>query len=85
MHDAPAPAVRVRARRRRYAMTARVHRVLVTLGSFFAGLSGVWQLSEVQPLGIPEEVPAVTALIAAIVMLAANVWRANWPIEDDRA
>ena len=66
---------------RRYGMSATVHRLLITIGSFFGGLGGGWTLAEVQPLGIPPEVGAVCTLIAAIAILAANAWRANWPAQ----
>ena len=62
-------------------MTATVHRVLVTIGSFFGGLGSLWTLSEVEPLGIPQEAGAVCALIAFVAMLAANVWRSNWGVD----
>jgi len=64
---------------RRYGMSATVHRLLITIGSFFGGLGGVWTLAEVQPLGIPPEVGAVCTLIASVAVIAANAWRASWP------
>jgi hypothetical protein len=62
-------------------MSARIHRLVITLGSIFTGLASVWGLSEVQVLGIPEEVPAVCTLVGAILMLVANAIRANYPVE----
>jgi len=60
-------------------MNVTVHRVLMTVGGMFSGLGGVWSLSEVEPLGIPPEAGAVCALIAAVAIISANTWRANWP------
>lgn len=60
-------------------MSAKIHRLLITVGSFFGGLGSVWTLSEVQVLGIPPEVGAVCALIAAVTTLGANAIRANYP------
>ena len=62
-------------------MTATVHRILITVGSFLGGLTAIWQMSEVEPLGIPVVFGSITALSAAIVMLLANAIRANWPLE----
>lgn len=63
-------------------MTAKAHRLLITLGSIFTGLSGVWSLTEVQPLGIPQEVPAITTLVGSIFILVANAIRANYGVDD---
>lgn len=60
-------------------MNATIHRVLITLGSFAAGLGAVFALPDAGIIGIPTEAGAVTAIVSAVVMLAANVWRANWP------
>lgn len=62
-------------------MTATIHRVFMTIGGIAAGLGSVWTLSEVQPLGIPEQVGAVTALIASVAILVGNTVRANFPSE----
>lgn len=61
-------------------MTATIHRVLITIGSFFSATGAIWSLSEVEVLSIPPEVGAVSVLIGAFGMLAANVWRANWGV-----
>lgn len=60
-------------------MSSRIHRLLMTLGAFLTGLGSIWSLSEVQPLGIPPEVGAVCALVAAAAILLANAIRANYP------
>lgn len=60
-------------------MTAQLHRLLMTLGGLFGGMGSIWTLTEVQPLGIPDEAGAVTALIAALCILLANTIRANYP------
>lgn len=62
-------------------MNATIHRVLITIGSFCAGLGGIFALPDADILGIPAEAGAVTAIASAVVMLGANVWRANWPAE----
>lgn len=63
-------------------MTATVHRVLMTIGGIASGLGSVWTLTEVQPLGIPPEVGAVCALVAAVAIVAANAIRANFPADN---
>lgn len=62
-------------------MTATLHRLLLTIGSFFGGLGGLWALSDVQVLGIPPEVGAVCSIIAFTTNLLANAIRVNWPVE----
>ena len=59
-------------------MTAKIHRLLMTIGAIAVGLGSVWNLAEVQPLGIPPEAGAVSSLIAAIAILVANSIRANY-------
>ena len=59
-------------------MTATIHRVLMTIGGIASGMGSVWTLSEIEPLGIPSEAGAITALVAALSIIAANTIRANW-------
>jgi len=60
-------------------MSARIHRLLMAAGAFFSGLGSIWSIAEVQPLGIPAEVGAICALVAAVAILGATVIRANYP------
>jgi len=62
-------------------LTATIHRYLMTIGAIFSGLGSVWSLAEVQPLGIPPEVGAVCALVAALAIVVANAVRANFGVD----
>jgi hypothetical protein len=62
-------------------LTGRLHRLLITLGSIFTGLTGVWSLSEADVLGIPDEVAALCTIAGAVAVAIANAIRANYPTE----
>jgi len=61
-------------------MTARVHRILVTLAGVLSGVGGLWAVSP--PPGAPMAAGGWLAFAGAAATVAATVWRQNWGAAD---
>ena len=62
-------------------MTAKVHRGLMSLSQFLAGLGALWALTDYEALGLDPQIGIGVALAGAVAGLAANSWRSFWGSE----